>query len=32
MAELLSMETLMALVLPIIAAAGLLHSRRQMMR
>lgn len=32
MAELLSMETLMALVLPVIAAAGLLHSRRQMMR
>lgn len=32
MAELLSMETLMALVLPIVVAAGLLHSRRQMMR
>ena len=32
MVELMSMETLMALVLPIIAAAGLLHSRRQMMR
>lgn len=32
MAEFMSIETLMALVLPIIAAAGLLHSRRQMMR
>lgn len=32
MAELITIEALMALVLPIIAVAGFLHSRRQMMR
>ncbi len=32
MAELMSIETLTALILPIIVAAGLLHSRRKMMR
>lgn len=32
MIEVMSMETIMMLALPIIAAAGLLHSRRQMMR
>lgn len=32
MAELMTIETLMALILPLIVAAGLLHSRRQMMR
>ncbi len=32
MAEFLSIEALMALVLPIVVAAGLLHSHRQMTR
>lgn len=32
MAELFSMETIVGVLLPIIAAVGVLHSRRQMMR